>query len=39
MKRKSVNRGKDKKVFANTVDKTKSVNVHKPTILRGGFRL
>lgn len=39
MKRKRLNRGKDKRVFRNTVDKTKYVNVFKPTLLRGGFRL
>lgn len=39
MKRKRLNRGKDKRVFRNTVDKTKSVNVFKPALMRGGFRL
>lgn len=39
MKRKRLSRGKDRKVFRNTVDKTKSINVYKPTLMRGGFRL
>lgn len=36
--RKPVSSVKDKKIFSNTADKTKKVNV-KPTIMRGGTRL
>lgn len=39
MKRRRLPRGKDRRVFRNTVDKTKSINVYKPTLMRGGFRL
>lgn len=38
MKRKPVNKSVDKKVFTNTADKTKAINV-KPVIMRGGTRL
>ena len=34
----SMDKPKDKKVFQNTADKTKKINV-KPTIMRGGIRL
>lgn len=37
-KRRSVRAYKDKRVFSNTADKTKAVNV-RPMIMRGGFRL
>lgn len=36
--RKPVRPGKDKRVFSNTADKTKRVNV-RPTHMRGGIRL
>lgn len=38
MRRKPTNRGKDGRIFRQTADKTKAVNV-RPTIMRGGFRL
>lgn len=37
-KRKPVRVYKDRKVFAQTADKTKAVNV-RPMTMRGGFRL
>lgn len=37
-KRTPVRTGKDKKVFSNTADKTKRINI-APTIMRGGTRL
>lgn len=37
-KRKTVRAYKDRRVFTNTADKTKAVNV-RPMIMRGGFRL
>lgn len=37
-KRKPVRVNKDRKVFSNTADKTKAVNV-RPMTMRGGFRL
>lgn len=36
--RKTVRVNKDRKVFSNTADKTKAVNV-RPITTRGGFRL
>ena len=36
--RKKMRRSKDQKVFRNTADKSKKVNI-KPTIMRGGIRL
>lgn len=38
MKRTPVNPSVDKKVFTQTADKTKAINV-KPVIMRGGTRL
>lgn len=37
-KRIRVRTGKDKKVFSNTADKTKRINI-APTVMRGGTRL
>lgn len=37
MRRKSMNPRKDKRVFTNTADRTKAINV-KPVIRRGGIR-
>lgn len=39
MKRRKVSSIKDKKVFKNTADKTKRINVSNPYIMRGGTRL
>lgn len=39
MKRKRVYRFKDKKVFRNTADRTKAINMYSPVVMRGGFRL
>lgn len=39
MKRRKVNPIKDKKVFNNTADKTKRINVSTPYVMRGGTRL
>ena len=39
MKRKMLSRSKDKRVFRNTADRTKVINMTKPTVMRGGFRL
>lgn len=39
MKRKVMNKRKDKRVFKNTADRTKRINVKWPTVMRGGFRL
>lgn len=36
--RAQMDKPKDKKVFQNTADKTKKINV-KPSIMRGGIRL
>ena len=36
--RKRLSRGKDRRVFSQTADKTKRVNV-RPVVTRGGFRL
>lgn len=36
--RKKMKQKKDKKIFRNTADKSKKVNI-KPTIMRGGIRL
>lgn len=38
MRRKPTNRGKDRRVFRQTADRTKAVNV-RPVVMRGGFRL
>ena len=38
MKRKAMKRGKDKKVFTQTENSVKKINV-KPKISRGGIRL
>ena len=38
MKRKAMKRGKDKKVFTQTANSVKKINV-KPKISRGGIRL
>lgn len=38
MKRKKMQKGKDKKVFRNTAITTKKININ-PTIYRGGIRL
>lgn len=39
MKRKIMSRRRDRKVFRNTADITKRINVFIPTLMRGGFRL
>ena len=39
MRRRKTYRQKDKRIFRNTADKTKAVNVVTPTLMRGGFRL
>lgn len=36
--RKRVSRGKDRKIFRKTVDKSRLVNL-KPVVMRGGIRL
>lgn len=38
MRRKPTSRGKDCRVFRQTADRTKAVNV-RPVVMRGGFRL
>lgn len=38
MRRKPVKANKDRRIFRQTADKTKAVNVH-PISTRGGFRL
>lgn len=38
MKRKRVNRTRDRRVFAKTADKTKKINI-VPYVMRGGIRL
>lgn len=38
MSRQMVNRGKDKRIFRYTADRTRSVNV-APVVMRGGIRL
>lgn len=38
MYRKKMKKSKDKKIFANTANKTKAINV-SPIIKRGGIRL
>lgn len=39
MKRRKLGKRKDKRIFRNTADKTKAVNINLPTVMRGGFRL
>ena len=39
MRRRKPNPIKDKKVFKNTADKTKRINISNPYIMRGGTRL
>lgn len=39
MKRKILKKSKDSRVFRNTADKTKVINITKPVVMRGGFRL
>lgn len=38
MKRSKMARGKDKRVFKNSADKTKKINIY-PAVARGGIRL
>ena len=38
MRKKMNNTSKDKKVFKQTADKSKKINI-KPTVMRGGIRL
>ena len=38
MKRSKMSRGKDRKVFKNSADKTKKININ-PAVARGGIRL
>lgn len=38
MKRSKVRKSKDKKIYSNTADKTKRINI-APTVMRGGTRL
>lgn len=37
-KRRKVKRGKDKKIFVRSADKTKKININ-PVVSRGGIRL
>lgn len=37
--RKRLNTRKDKRIFRNTADRTKVINMVKPMVMRGGFRL
>lgn len=39
MRRCKTYKKKDKRIFRNTADKTKAVNLLTPTFMRGGFRL
>lgn len=39
MKRKRTHRFTDKRVFRHTADRTKAINMSKPMVMRGGFRL
>lgn len=38
MKRTTVRKGKDKKIFKHAADKTKKINI-RPVVSRGGIRL
>lgn len=38
MKRRSVSRGRDRKIFKKTASRTRAINV-KPMSMRGGIRL
>lgn len=38
MKRKRVNKRRDKRIFSKTANKTKKINV-EPKVMRGGIRL
>lgn len=37
--RRKVKKSKDKRIFKNTANKTKSLNISSPYVMRGGTRL
>lgn len=39
MRRKTVSPSKARAQFTRTANSTKSINIRKPTVVRGGFRL
>lgn len=39
MKRKKLSKGKDRRVFIKTADRTKVTNLNSGTVMRGGIRL
>ena len=39
MKRTAVRRGASQSMFRRTANRTKSINIFRPMVVRGGFRL
>lgn len=39
MRRKKTRKSLDRRIFRNTAKQTKEINVNKPSLMRGGYRL